>query len=87
MPIAHPVTYQAFREITNFIRDNGDDWNEFCTSTNSAQTIKKATTKTKMPKERTKHKIAKMNGRLAPEPLLQINPNHFVLFPIHHDDI
>ena len=27
-----------------------------------------------------------MNGRLAPEPLLQINPNHFVLFPIHHDD-
>jgi ribonucleoside-diphosphate reductase subunit M2 len=28
-----------------------------------------------------------MNGRLAPEPLLQINPNRFVLFPIYHDDI
>jgi len=28
-----------------------------------------------------------MNGRLAPKPLLQINPNRFVLFPIHHDDI
>ena len=49
--------------------------------------IKKATTKTKMPKEQTKQKNAKMNGRLAPEPLLQINPNHFILFPIHHDDI
>jgi ribonucleoside-diphosphate reductase subunit M2 len=28
-----------------------------------------------------------MNGRLAPEPLLQINPNCFVLVPIRHDDI
>ena len=33
MPLQHVVTYQAFREITNFIRDNGDDWNEFCTNT------------------------------------------------------
>jgi len=87
MPITHPVTYQAFREITNFIRDNGNEWDEFCTSTNTARTIKKATTKRKTPKERTKHKIAKMNGRLAPEPLLQINQNRFVLFPIHQDDI
>ena len=88
MPIAHPVTYQAFRKITNFIRNNGDDWDEFCTSTNTTLVVKKAsTTKTKTPKERTKQKIAKMNGRLAPEPLLQINPNRFVLFPIYHDDI
>ena len=88
MPIEHPpVTYQAFREITNFIRDNGDDWNEFCTSTNTTQAVKKATKKTKTPKERTKQKNAKMNGRLAPKPLLQLNPNRFVLFPIHHDDI
>ncbi len=28
-----------------------------------------------------------MNGRLAPKLLLQINPNRFVLFPIHHDNI
>jgi len=28
-----------------------------------------------------------MNGCLAPEPLLQINPNRFVLFIIHHNDI
>jgi hypothetical protein len=27
MPLEHVVTYQAFREITNFIR--GDDWDEF----------------------------------------------------------
>jgi hypothetical protein len=28
-PLHHPITYQAFREITTFIRDNGDDWDEF----------------------------------------------------------
>ncbi len=60
MPIEHPVTYQAFREITNFIRNNGDDWDEFCTSTNTTQADKKAnTTKTKMPKKRTKQKFPK----------------------------
>jgi hypothetical protein len=32
-PPAHTITYQAFLEITNFIRDNGDDWDEFCHST------------------------------------------------------
>jgi len=67
MPIKHSVTYQAFRKITNFIRDNG----EFCTNMNTAQAIKKAATKTKTPKERTKQKIAKMNGCLAPKLLLQ----------------
>ena len=41
----------------------------------------------KTSKERTKQKNAKMNGPLAPEPLLQINPNCFVLLPIHHNDI
>ena len=87
MPIEHPVTYQAFREITNFIRNNGNDWDEFFTSTNTARAVKNATTKMKTPNERMKQKIAEMNGRLAPEPLLQINPNRFVLFPIHHDDI
>jgi len=66
--IGHPVTYQAFHEITNFIHDNGDDWDEFCMNTNTAQAIKKAATKTKKPKERTKQKNAKMNGRLAPKP-------------------
>ncbi len=42
---------------------------------------------TRTPKKQTKQKIAKINGCLAPEPLLQINPNCFVLFPIYHDDI
>ena len=35
-----PVSYQAFREITNFIRNNGDDWEEFRTKT--AHTTSKA---------------------------------------------
>ena len=34
MPLKQAVvTYEAFREITNFIRDNGDDWGEFCHNT------------------------------------------------------
>ncbi len=32
-PLQHTVTYQAFCDITKFIRDNGDDWDEFCTNT------------------------------------------------------
>jgi hypothetical protein len=86
-PLERPITYQAFREITNFIRDNGDDWDEFCTNTNTARALKKAATKRRMPKKQTKQNSAEINGCLAPEPLLQINPNRFVLFPIHHDDI
>jgi hypothetical protein len=56
MPLERPITYQAFREITNFIRDNGDNWNEFCTNTNTARAIKKAATKTKTSKKQTKQK-------------------------------
>ena len=87
MPIEYPFTLQAFREISNFIRDNGDDWDELCTSTNTARAIKKAATKTKTSKKQTKQKFAEINGFHAPKPLLQINPNRFVLFPIQHDDI
>jgi len=87
MPIKHAVTNQAFRKITNFICDNGDDWDELCTSTNTARATKKAPTKMKISKNQTKQKIADMNSCLAPEPLLRINPNHFVLFPIQQDDI
>jgi hypothetical protein len=54
MPIEHPISFQAFREITNFIRDNGDDWEEFYTSTYTAPAIKKAATKTKTSKKQTK---------------------------------
>ncbi|MCX6760065.1 MAG: 30S ribosomal protein S16, partial [Candidatus Nealsonbacteria bacterium] len=35
---------QAFREITNFIRDNGDDWDEFCI--NTTRTTRRPTTHT-----------------------------------------
>jgi hypothetical protein len=48
MPIQHAVTYQAFLKITNFIRDNGNDWHEFCA--NTAHTMQKAT-KTPIPQE------------------------------------
>ncbi len=62
------VTYEAFREITNFIRNNGDDWNKFCT--NTTRTARKPTIPTHSPNSISKHKIDKNNGRLAPEPLL-----------------
>jgi ribonucleotide reductase beta subunit family protein with ferritin-like domain len=79
-----PISYQAFREITNFIHNNGDDWDEFCTKTaHTTKNAKKASNPSQKP---SKHKIAENEG-LAPEPLLQENPHHFVLFPIHHNDI
>ncbi len=54
MLIEHPISFQAFREITNFIRDNGDDWEEFYASTYTTPTIKKTATKTKTSKKQTK---------------------------------
>jgi ribonucleoside-diphosphate reductase subunit M2 len=79
-----PVLYQAFCEITNFIRKNGDDWEEFRTKT--AHTTRKAEKTSDPSKKPSKHKIAENKG-FAPEPLLQENPHRFVLFPIHYNDI
>ena len=85
MLLQQAVSYQAFREITNFILSNGDNWDEFCTKT--AHTTRKAK-KTPNPAEtQSDHKISKNEGLLTFEPLLQENPHHFVLFPIHHANI
>jgi hypothetical protein len=85
MPIQHVVTYQAFCEITNFICNNSDDWDKFCTNTAHATwKAKKAPTPPKRP---SKHKTAENKGLFAPELLLQGNAYHLVLFPIHHADI
>jgi hypothetical protein len=40
MPLEHVVTYDAFREITNFIRNNGNDWEEFCHNTSCRSTTR-----------------------------------------------
>jgi hypothetical protein len=85
MPLQHAITYQAFREITNFIRDNGDDWDEFCLNTTRA--TRKPTTPTSPLNPPSKHRTAETKGLLAPEPLLRANPHRFVLFPIQHDNI
>ena len=79
------MTYQAFCEITNFIRDNGNDWNEFCTNTNRA--ARKPVNNPPPLTPPSRHKTAETNRLLAPKPLLQANPHRFVLFPIQHDDI
>jgi len=70
MPLKQAVvTYDAFREITNFIRDNGDDWGEFCHNTSHPLTTRK-TVKTPPPSTRkvSHHKNAENKGTLAPEP-------------------
>ena len=55
MPLKHVVTYQAFRKITNFIRDYGNDWDEFCN--NAAHP---STTKTAMkPPPSSRHKVSR----------------------------
>ena len=89
MPLKQAVvTYEAFREITNFICDNGDDWGEFCHITSHPLTTRK-TGKTPPPSNQkvSHHKNAKNKGTLTPEPLLQANHHRFALFPIQHDDI
>ena len=68
MPLQHAVMYQAFREITNFIRNNGDDWDEFCVNTTRA--TRKTTTPTSPLNPPSKHKTAETKGLHAPEPLL-----------------
>ena len=88
MPLEHVVTYQAFREITNFIRDNSDDWDEFCNNAARPSTTKKVIKSPPSSRRKaSRHKIAKTTGELAAEPLLQANPHRFVLFPIQHNDI
>ncbi len=87
MPLEHVVTYQAFREITNFIRNNSDDLEEFCHNTTRALTTRKAVKTPLSGWNRLKHKIAEMKSNLAPEPLLLENPHRFVLFPIQHNNI
>ncbi len=80
MLLSHVVTYQAFREITKFIRNNGICSNTTC-STRKAEKPPPPGCKV------LKHKITKTKGCFAPEPLLERNPHHFVLFPIQHNDI
>jgi hypothetical protein len=85
MPLQHVVTYQAFRKITNFLCNNGDNWNEFCT--NTARAARKPATPTSPLNSPLKHKTAKNEGLLAPKPHPSSKTPPFVLFPIQHNDI
>jgi hypothetical protein len=85
MLLNHVITHQAFHEITNFIRDNGNNWDKFCS--NTTRSVRKAKKPPPPQHKVLKHKTAKTKGRLAPEPLLQASPHRFVLFPIQHNDI
>ena len=85
MPLPHVVTDQAFRKITNFIRNNGDNWDEFCT--NTTRTTQRPTTHASPLNPSSKRKTDENKRCLAPEPLLQANPHRFVFFPIQHDGI
>ena len=85
MPLQHVVSYQAFHEFTNFICNNGDNWDKFCTKT--AHITRKAKKAPNLSKQPSKHKIAKNKELLVPKPLLQENPHRFILFPIYHADI
>jgi ribonucleotide reductase beta subunit family protein with ferritin-like domain len=64
MPLQQAVSYQAFRKITNFIRNNGDNWGEFWTRT--ALTTRKAKKTSNPSKKQSKHKIAESEGFLLP---------------------
>ncbi len=52
----------------HFIRDNGDDWDEFCV--NPTHATRKPTTPTSPLNPPSKQRATKTKGLLAPEPLL-----------------
>jgi hypothetical protein len=85
MPLKHAVRYQAFLEIANFIHNNGNDWDKFCT--NTARSMRKAVKPPRLQPTPSTYKILKVKGQLADEPLLCENPHRFVLFPIQHTAI
>jgi hypothetical protein len=84
-PPVHAVTYQAFREITNFICNNGDNWGEFCA--NSTRATRKTKPPPSLQHEASAHKFAELEGQHAPETLLLPIPHCFILFPIQHSNI
>ena len=88
MPLELVITDQAFRVITNFIRENGDDWDKFCNNVTCPSTMKKAIKPPPSSRRKVSHdKTTKTTGDLAGEPLLQVNPHRFVLFPIQHNGL
>ena len=79
-----PVLYQAFHEITNFIRNNGDDWDEFCTKT--AHTTRNAKKASDPSKNHRSSRLLKTKDSLPNRYSMKMK-HCFVLFPIHHNDI
>ena len=74
--IAHPVSHQAFQDITTFIDKNGFDCDKFCATMTPQHNL-------------SPQNFTAINNSLAlsSKPLLQENPHRFVLFPIQHPDI
>ena len=72
MPLRNAVSFEVFREITDFLHNNGYDWETFSNQTSPLQSPTSITTP---------------DALLPLEPLLQENPHRFVLFPIKHEDI
>ncbi len=70
MPLEHVVTYQAFREITNFICDNGDDWGEFCHNTSCPSTTRK-------PLNLRRRQIKRSRTTRMPKPQANLLLSHF----------
>ena len=64
--------------------NSGEDWDDFCT--NTAHTARNAKKAHSPPGQLSKHKTYENKGLLASKLLMQENPHHFVIFPIHHAD-
>jgi hypothetical protein len=84
MPLHNAVSFEVFSEITDFLTNNGYNWEAYCTS--KSHPLQPPT-----PSDHSKHptppKIAEPSTLLPLKPILQENPNRFVLFPIKHNDI
>jgi hypothetical protein len=75
-------------KIINFIRDSGNDWENFCTNTTHPSTTKKAVKPPSPHSMISEHKTTKINDQLAPKPLPPQIPITLSFLPsIQHNDI
>ena len=80
MTLHNAVLLEAFGEITNFLINNGYNWEAYCN-------LLQPPTPSVHSKTPTPQKTTKTNTLFPLEPILQENPNRFVLFPIEHGNI
>jgi len=81
VPVTISPNGSAVFSIDTFSEDSSDDGSK------SSQSFTSSTNEITRKIIISEHKLAELEGHHVPEPLLQVNPNRFVLFPIQDKEI